>query len=70
MGTLTLIHRLTGFQLLSTSDLLEIETYLTDEEKSSREYYIEVSDDRGHLCNALFCTDSKRWVLRDKSSTC
>lgn len=67
MGTLTLIHKLTGLHLLTTSNLAEIDTYLTNEERSSKEYYIKVSDNRGHLCNALFCLDSNRWVLRDKS---
>ena len=68
MGTLTLIHKLTGFHLLVTNDLLEIDTYLTMEEKISDEYYIKVSDKRGDLCDALFCTNSNRWVLKHKLS--
>lgn len=67
MGVFSLIHRDTKECLITSTRLEDVDTYLTIRQKEQGEYYIELRDRRGHLCNAEYKADLGTWVLVPKS---
>lgn len=68
MGVFSLIHRDTKECLITSTRLKDVDVYLTVRQKEQGEYYIEVREHRGHLCNAEYKTDRGTWILVPKSN--
>ena len=64
MGIFYLMHKPTGERLLITTDCRTACNSITLREARSGEYYLEIHDKRGHLCNAIYSVDRETWVLQ------
>lgn len=64
MGVFNLIHTSTGECLLITTDYHSVCNSLTEQEARSGEYHIEIRDNRGHICNAIYSLSRETWVLQ------